>query len=236
MRVVIQRGSGKAGKRVSLDESETHHLRVRRARVGEPVEILDGAGLNATGRLVQTDRKWLVEIGTADQEPPPPELVLAIGAGDRERFFWLVEKSVELGVTEIIPLETAHTAGVSSRIKQNHLARLRRSSLEALKQCGSRWVPAIDELVSLHTFLQRPRSGLGWLAEISGTAPPSELDSQPLTILVGPEGGFTEDERKAIVDVGYQSVTFGAHTLRFETAAIAAAAAAGQARLRGVHG
>jgi 16S rRNA (uracil1498-N3)-methyltransferase len=214
MRVVIQRGSGEAGKRVSLDESETHHLRVRRARVGEPVEILDGAGLNATGRLVQIDRKWLVEIGTADQEPRPSELVLAIGAGDRDRFFWLVEKSVELGVTEIIPLETAHTAGVSSRIKQNHLARLRRSSLEALKQCGSRWVPA----------------------EISGTAPPSELDSQPLTILVGPEGGFTEDERKAIIDVGYQSVTFGAHTLRFETAAIAAAAAAGQARLRGIHG
>ena len=113
------------------------------------------------------------------------------------------------------------------------MAQLRRSSLEALKQCGSGWVPAIDELVSLQTFLQRPRSGPGWLAEISGLAPPSVLDSRPLTVVVGPEGGLTEDERKAIIDVGYQSVTSGPIHLRFETAAIAAAAAAGQARLRG---
>src|SRR5438105_2932346 len=106
MRVIIPQGSGSAGKRVSLDESEIHHLRVRRAREGEPVEILDGAGLKAAGHLLQTDRDWVVEIETADQEPAPPGLILGVGAGDRDRFFWLVEKSVELGVTEIVPLET----------------------------------------------------------------------------------------------------------------------------------
>jgi 16S rRNA (uracil1498-N3)-methyltransferase len=236
MRVLIQPGSREIGEQVGLDESEVHHLRVRRAQEGEPLEILDGHGLRARGRLVHAGRQWLVEIETANQESPPPPLMLAVGAGDRDRFAWLVEKSVELGVTGIVPLETAHTAGVSSRIKHDHLGRLRRSSLEALKQCGSSWAPAIEEPVPLQSFLRRPLTGLGWLAERSGAVPPPALDSRPLAIIVGTEGGFTQAEKSDIIDAGFRAVNFGAHTLRFETAAIVAAAAAGQARLRRMHG
>jgi 16S rRNA (uracil1498-N3)-methyltransferase len=235
MRVLIQRGSGQAGKRVRLDDSEVHHLRVRRARDHESVEVLDGVGFKATGLLVQAGREWLVEIGSAEREEPPPELILAVGAGDRERFSWLVEKTVELGVTRIVPLETAHTIGVASRLKQSHLPRLQRSVLDVLKQCGSAWAPTIEEPVSLNQFLQGPGRAPGWLAEQSGALVPIELDSTPLTIVVGPEGGFTETERMDILQAGYSPVTLGAHTLRFETAALAAAAVASQARLRRSH-
>jgi 16S rRNA (uracil1498-N3)-methyltransferase len=235
MRVLVERGSGAAGKRVRLDDSEVHHLRVRRARDHESVEVLDGAGLKATGQLIQDGRRWLVEIGSVEREEPAPDLILAVGAGDRERFSWLVEKAAELGVTRIVPLETALTVGVATRLKQSHLPRLRRGVLDVLKQCGSAWAPIIEEPVSLDQFLQRPLKAPGWLAEQSGATVPSELDSSPLMIVVGPEGGFTESERTEILEAGYSPVTLGGHTLRFETAALAAAALAWQARLRRSH-
>jgi 16S rRNA (uracil1498-N3)-methyltransferase len=240
MRVLVQQGGcppggWEAGKRLSLDDGEVHHLRVRRAKDRDWVEILDGAGLRAAGQLVQQGRGWMVEIGPVEREGPPPDLTLAVGAGDRERFSWLVEKAVELGVTRIVPLETEHTVGVATRLKQSHLPRLRRTVLDALKQCGSAWAPTIDELFSLDRFLQRPRAAHSWLAEQTGATVPVELDSTPLTILVGPEGGFTERERAQVLEAGYSPVTFGAHTLRFETAALAAAALASQARLRRSH-
>jgi 16S rRNA (uracil1498-N3)-methyltransferase len=219
-----------------LDDVEIHHLRVRRAKDGESVEILDGAGLTGTGRLVQTGRQWLVEIRTAERLERPPETILAVAAGDRERFSWMVEKSVELGVTGVIPLETARSAGVATRLKEAHLRKLRRSALEAIKQCGAAWAPTVEEPVSLAEFVRRTGSGARWLADRQGTPPPISLDHGPLTVIIGPEGGLTEGEREALVGAGYRPVALGSHTLRYETAALAAAAAAAQARMRGQHG
>jgi 16S rRNA (uracil1498-N3)-methyltransferase len=240
MRVLIKRGGcppggWEAGKRVSLDDGEVHHLRVRRARDRETVEVLDGAGLKASGQLIQDGRQWLVELGPVERQEAPPELIIAVGAGDRERFSWLVEKAVELGVTRIVPLETAHIIGVATRLKQSHLPRLRRSVLDVLKQCGSAWAPTIAEPIALEDFLERPPEGAGWLADSSGAPLPAEVDSSPLTIVIGPEGGFTESERMEILEAGYSPVGLGPHTLRFETAALAAAAVASQARLRRSH-
>jgi 16S rRNA (uracil1498-N3)-methyltransferase len=235
MRVLVTRGGWAAGQRVSLDEAEVRHLRVRRAKAREMVEVLDGAGLKATGQLLQDGRQWLVEIESVNRQEPPPELILAVGAGDRERFSWLVEKAAELGVTHIVPLETVHTIGVATRLKQSHLPRLRRAVLDVLKQCGSSWATTVEDFVSLNQFLHRPLAAAGWLADQAGAAAPTELDSNPLAIVVGPEGGFTELERSEILQAGYSPVALGTLTLRFETAALAAAALASQARLRRPH-
>jgi 16S rRNA (uracil1498-N3)-methyltransferase len=186
--------------------------------------------------LIQTGRQWLVEIRTAQRLARPPETTLAVAAGDRERFTWMVEKSVELGVTGIVPLETARSAGVATRLKEVHLRRLRRSVLEAIKQCGAAWAPSVEEPVSLTEFLRKTGPGARWLADQEGAPPPIALDHGPLTAVIGPEGGLIEGEREALLGAGYQPVAFGSHTLRFETAALAAAAAAGQARMRGQHG
>jgi 16S rRNA (uracil1498-N3)-methyltransferase len=236
MRVLIQPGGWTAGQRVSLDESETHHLRVRRAKDREAVEILDGAGLRGTGRLLQAGKQWMVEIRAVEREERPPELTLAVAAGDRERFSWMVEKSVELGVTGIIPLETARSAAVATRLKDVHLRRLRRAALEATKQCGAAWAPSVEEPVSLPEFARQTVSGMRWLADSEGIPPPTSLDQGRLTAVIGPEGGLTDREREALLAAGYQPVALGSHTLRFETAALAAAAAATQARMRGQHG
>jgi 16S rRNA (uracil1498-N3)-methyltransferase len=241
MRVLIQRGGcppggWEAGKQVRLEEDEVHHLRVRRARDREVVEILDGAGLRGSGRLIQSAKRWAVEIQSVKREERPAELTLAVAAGDRERFSWMVEKAAELGVTRIVPLETARIGGVASRMKEAHLERLRRGASEAIKQCGAAWAPVVEELVSLEDFARRPLLGEGWLADIGGAAPPVGLDRTPVSAVVGPEGGLTDAERRSLTDGGYRPVALGGHTLRFETAALAAAAAVAQGRMRGLHG
>jgi 16S rRNA (uracil1498-N3)-methyltransferase len=229
-------GGCEAGKRVRLDENEIHHLRVRRARNGERVEVLDGAGLLATGSLVQEGREWMVEVEAVYRTQRPPETTLAVAGGDRERFSWMVEKSVELGVTRIVPLETARTAGVSTRLKEVHLERLRRSALEAIKQSGVTWVPSIESPLGLEQLLREQRPAAAWLASSEGEPAPASLGQGAVTVLVGPEGGLNPDEIAAATAAGFQPIALGLHTLRFETAALAAAAVIAQARLRGQHG
>jgi 16S rRNA (uracil1498-N3)-methyltransferase len=224
------------GQPIQLHESEAHHLRVRRAREDEVVEVLDGAGLSGTGVLVRQGTSWLVDIRSAERRPSQPELTLAVAAGDRDRFTWMAEKAAELGVTQLVPLETERTTGVASRVKQSHIEKLRRVVLEATKQCGAVWAPAVEHPVSLTEFLTGSLRGNRWLADPMGAVPPADLDSTPLTVLVGPEGGFSQEERAAILGAGYQPVGLGPNTLRFETAALAAAAIASTARLRGKHG
>jgi 16S rRNA (uracil1498-N3)-methyltransferase len=241
MRVLIPGGSGSGdpwvvGERVGLDQDEIHHLRVRRAKDRDLVEILDGAGLRGLGLLIQAGRNWEVEFQSVERQERPPETTIAVAAGDRERFAWMVEKAVELGVTCIVPLETARSAGVATRLKDAHVNRLRRSALESIKQCGLTWAPSVEEPVSLTDFLAKPLRGCGWLADTAGAPAPAQLDLSAMTVVVGPEGGLTDDERAAAMTAGYQPVVLGPHILRFETAALAAATAVTQARMRGRHG
>jgi 16S rRNA (uracil1498-N3)-methyltransferase len=241
MRVVVQpggcpQGGWAAGQRVSLGEDEAQHLRVRRAKDGQVVEVLDGAGLRGSGSLVRSGRTWSVDIRDALREPPPAELTLAVAAGDRERFSWMIEKAVELGVTAVVPLETSRTAGVATGLKPAHVERLRRRALEATKQCGASWVLRVESPVTLRSFLEQPRSGTKWLADAAAESPPFKLDQGAVTVIVGPEGGLTDEERESLISSGYRPVALGPQTLRFETAALAAAALVSVARMRESHG
>jgi 16S rRNA (uracil1498-N3)-methyltransferase len=225
-----------AGGREQVDEAEQHHLRVRRAADGERVALRDGLGLVGTGRLVGSGRAWLVEVETVERHPRPAELTLAVGAGDRERFAWLVEKAVELGATAVVPLETERTGGVASRLRQNHVARLRRHALEAIKQCGAAWALEVETPTTLAELAGRTGAGFRWLADATGAPPPGSLEGRPVTVVVGPEGGLSDAERSVLAAAGYRSTALAPYTLRFETAALAAAAAVTTARLRGIHG
>jgi 16S rRNA (uracil1498-N3)-methyltransferase len=236
MRVLLPPGGGVAGQRSSLLDGEEHHLRVRRAEDGETVEVRDGEGVTGHGRLIRRGKGWLVEVTDAQRAARPAELTLAVGAGDRERFEWMVEKATELGVTSVVPLETERTAGVASRVRPQHLDRLRRQALEAVKQSGAAWATMVEQPLSLEALAARPPAGQGWVADAGGDAVPAVVGSVPLTVVVGPEGGLTAAELERLRDAGYAPVRLGRHTLRFETAAILAAAAAVAGRLRGSDG
>jgi 16S rRNA (uracil1498-N3)-methyltransferase len=232
---------GAAGHRERLDDEEQHHLRVRRAHDGERVALRDGAGLVGIGRVAIVGKAWEVEIESAQRRARPAALLLAVGAGDRERFGWVVEKAVELGATRIVPLVTARAGAVATRIRDNHVEKLRRQALEATKQCGAAWAVEVDAPATLAAFIERneternePR--LRWLADAAGEAPPGTLDRIAVTIVIGPEGGLEDQERAALLGAGFRPLALAAHSLRFETAAVAAAAAVTAARLRGTHG
>jgi 16S rRNA (uracil1498-N3)-methyltransferase len=150
--------------------------------------------------------------------------VLAVGAGDRDRFTWLVEKATELGATAILPLDTERTRGVATRLRPGGEVRLARRALEALKQCGGAWAPEVLPPMTLGAFLEVHGSGHGarWLGDAEGASPVPVAGNVPALAVVGPEGGLTADERNLLLRAGFAPVRFGPHILRFETAAVAA--------------
>lgn len=235
VRVLIPTGGARRGGTVDLDEDESHHLTVRRVQPDEIVVVLDGSGLTGRGRVRLHGRRWSVDIDAVDRRPPLPPVTLAVGAGDRERFAWLVEKAAELGVTTIVPLETERAAAVATRLRERHLPKLRRAALQAIKQSGAAWAPDIEAPENLDAFLARPPAGARLLADAEGAAPPTQLDDGIVVVMIGPEGGFTDGERSRIVGTGAVPTALGPFTLRFETAGVAAAALVAMARRRSAH-
>jgi len=224
--VLLPPGPRPVGSIVALDADESHHLRVRRSEEGESVEVRDGAGLLGTGLLERAAAGYAVRITASRVAEPARALTLAVGAGDKDRFGWLVEKAGELGVTDVIPIETEFTAGVASRVRESHLSTLARRALEATKQSGAAWAPRIHAPAPLAAFLALPRQGTRWLADAGGSRP-ADPGAGGVTILVGPEGGFSGTERSAALAAGWAPVRLGPNVLRFETAAVAGAVLAG---------
>ncbi len=222
--VLVAPGTLEPGAVLDLAEAEAHHLRVRRAAAGERLRLLDGAGGVGEGTLLGAGSAWRVEVTAARREAPPPPLVLAVGAGDRERFATVVEKAAELGATAVVPLETERSRNVAGRVRPAHVERLRQRGLEALKQCGGAWGPELSAPVPLGEFLSAA-TGARWLADGDGGSAPPLAAGEPVTVAVGPEGGFTPSERAALLAAGFLPVRLGPRVLRFETAAVAAAVA-----------
>jgi 16S rRNA (uracil1498-N3)-methyltransferase len=222
VRVLVPPGAAHRGATIVLDEDEAHHLRVRRAEPGMEVELRDGHGLAGRGVLRARGKGWEVEVVDAALRPAPSGLTLAVAAGDRDRFLWLVEKAAELGVSRVRPLITARTEGVASRLRPEQAERLTRKALEATKQSGAHWSPEVAPPARFDDFLREAVSGARWLADPAGRAP--DRVAGEATVLVGPEGGLTGTEQAAALAAGWTPVAFGPNVLRFETAALAAAA------------
>ena len=214
--------------RFRLDADESRHLlRVCRHQVGDRVELFDGSGLSYVARVVEIgkDAAWLEAEGPATAAPPPP-CVIEIGAAapKGDRFDWLVEKAVELGVFRVEPLLTERSV-VDPR--GSKLDRLRKTVVEASKQSGRSRLMDVDAPSRLKAFLERP-DGLRLLADPAGDPPerwPPIARGEVVRLAVGPEGGFTEAEAALAESLGWRSIRLGPHILRIETAVIAGAAA-----------
>jgi len=236
IRLLAPAGTLAAGSVVAVDEDEARHLTVRRAEPGSEVQLVDGAGARAAGQLSRGAGAWSVTVGEVHHEPPPVSVTLAVGAGDRDRFGILVEQATQLGATRIVPLLSERTVGVSTRLREGHLDRLRRRARETLKQCGSAWAPEITDPRDLATFLADLPPGARWLADPDGGSRPRLEATAPLTVAVGPEGGFTMAEQRVLRGAGFLMVRLGRHLLRFETASLAALTAAWLSREESLNG
>lgn len=222
---------------VELDGSEAHHLlHVLRAKVGDHVGLFNGQGDEAVAELVN-HRKRSAELRILDCWTTPAEsdeliLATALPKGDRAR--WLVEKATELGVTRIIPLRTARSVVEPGEGKMDKLTQ---AAIAACKQCGRSRLPRFDSLTPLTDVLQEFSASLPTqillLADPRAERTVGQLFAtleeriQTTIALIGPEGGFTVDERSAAIAAGATSVRLGSHILRIETAALAISAAWG---------
>lgn len=230
--VLLAPGAMLADSTVTLDEEERHHLRVKRAVAGERVRLLDGAGSIGMGRLVQIGGELGVEIGQIREVPMPPGFMLIVGAGDKERFGWLAEKAAELGVTVLAPLKTERTRSVAAGIRDGHVAALQRRARQATKQSGAPWEPLVIAPVDVKFAGTQGEPEYRWLADATGEPPPQLPPGVPVVVVVGPEGGLVPSEREIFLEAGFRRVRLAPDLLRFETAAIAAAAVVASQRPR----
>lgn len=219
------------GDRATLDGPEAHHLlHVMRARVGDKVTLFDDSGaefaatIESLGRTETTAR--ILERREANRELPfVLEVGVALPKGDRQK--WLVEKLTELGVAELVPLSTER--GVAQPTA-SALDRLRRSVIEAAKQCGRNRLMKISEPHIWRDWIGaiRPPIATRRLIAHPGGDPLSELafnDDLATQIAIGPEGGLHDAEVEEALAAGWQTIDLGPRILRVETAAIALAAA-----------
>ena len=223
-----------ATERVRLGGTEAHHLlHVMRAAVGTEVILWDGSGVEYRARVVVVDRTE-AELEVLSQQSVNRELEhrltigVALPKGDRQR--WLVEKAVELGVQRVVPLKTER--GVAQPGNEA-VQRLRRTVIEAAKQCGRNRLMEIDDAMELSEFLAEPSDdAVRWLAHPAGTGQPTasaaercgDASVSDIFLAVGPEGGFTRCELDLARQSRWQPIDLGPRILRTETAAMALAA------------
>ena len=217
------------GDRATLVDSEAHHLlHVMRAKPGLEVVLFDGLGAEFPARVERLSRA-AVELAILDRQEIDRELPfhltlgVALPKGDRQK--WLVEKLVELGVTRLVPLATER--GVAQPAAGS-LARLRRGVIEASKQCGRNRLMQVAEPLSWSDFISSDDEMATKLIAHPGAESESlaavELHDA-VSIAIGPEGGFTDQEVALARTTGWRPVQLGPRILRVETAAVAAAAA-----------
>ena len=218
-----------AGDRAVLEGDEARHLtRVLRAKVGDTVSLFDGRGREWPARVASLGRDR-VELDTTeptvDPVPVAIPLTLAVALPKGERQKWMVEKLTELGAARLVPLET--TRGVAEATASAQ-ARLERVVVEACKQCGRNTLMEIAAGHPLKRLLAEvPAGACVVIAHPDGT--PLDVAAIPTTAteiiaLVGPEGGFTDEELGTADRAGVIRISLGPHILRVETAAIALAA------------
>ena len=205
---------------IRVPAEAAQHAKVARVGSGEPVEVLDLAGAVGIGTLARWDGKaCVVEVERVERErgEPPAPLVLGLAALHTQAFDWAVEKATELGATAVVPVLAARVQG------GRHAARVerwRRVADSAVAQCGRSRAPRVGEPASLADFLAASR-GTRLLADTDASMPSAfDAGGGGITLLVGPEGGLTDEERSAVLAAGFAGLPLGPRTLRAETAAV----------------
>jgi 16S rRNA (uracil1498-N3)-methyltransferase len=211
------------GEMATLRGSEAHHLlHVMRAKVGAEIIVFDGHGGEWWAEITKLNRADM-ELALRKHRSVERELAaeftlaVALPKGDRQR--WLIEKAVELGVSRVVPLTTTRSSASAAEPP----AKLCRYVIEASKQCGRNRLMEIAKPQAWADFAAQDSTANKFLAHPGGASVgESERKGNAATLLViGPEGGLTEDEVALARQHGWQVLGLGERILRIETAAVA---------------
>jgi 16S rRNA (uracil1498-N3)-methyltransferase len=210
------------GERLRVTGDEHHHLAVARVEEGEPVEVFDGRGRVWSTEVVESSKRETVLriVELRHDERRGPELLVGISLIKTTAFELALEKAVEVGVSRIIPI----LATRSNASPPKRLDRWQRIIVEAAKQSKRYWLPLIDEPTPFQDVLRFQASTKIVFAERNGGPLKSALAAAPALFLIGPEGGWTDEELEAATKSGFRLVSLGEGILRSETAAIIGAA------------
>ncbi|WP_306566755.1 16S rRNA (uracil(1498)-N(3))-methyltransferase [Flavobacterium lindanitolerans] len=209
-----------------FDKEESKHIvKVLRKKEGDNLYVTNGLGyLFKTEIVLASDSKCLVKIIDSEKgEATGYKLHLAVAPTKmNDRFEWFLEKATEIGISEITPIICDH-----SERKVVKTDRFDKIILSAMKQSLHYYLPKLNEPVSFKDFIkQQQNEGLKLIAHCEETQKKSlketVLPNQDVTILIGPEGDFSEKEIKLAVENNYIPVTLGNTRLRTETAAVVA--------------
>ena len=211
-----------------LDIGETRHLRdVLRLSEGANIIVFDGQGneYECTVTEIKKNEAELLILKQRDPTSPesPLDLTLAAAMLKGEKFDLVVQKAVELGLRQLIPLRTKRT-DVKSKDSVKRVLRWRKIVHEASKQSGRAYLMTVADPVDYEIFLSTTKIERTILfSERDGDVLPQKIKDKKMTALVGPEGGWDDVELAAARSAGVTIVTLGGRILRAETAAIAVA-------------
>lgn len=219
---------------LALTGNQAHHAAdVLRLKPGDEVAVLDGAGGELACLVETVARKEVrLKVQSRTSQPPPPWRITLVQAIPKGKLIEaIIEKATELGVWRVIPLlsqrVTIHLDGDSIEHKAE---KWRQTAVEAIKQCGQRWLPQVEPPVTLPALLARPdKFDLTVVASLQPGSrhpracfPPGAPRPQTIRLWIGPEGDFAPEEMDAIKGAGAWPITLGPLVLRSETAATCA--------------
>lgn len=220
-------------KIATVKSSEQHHLRnVLRLGLGDTIRIVDGKGNVCIGEIykINAETTEATILSRNFYERKTPSLTLFQGLPKNDKMEMILQKTTELGVTQIVPMSTEHSLQKPS---VNRCERWHRVVLSATKQCKRSWIPELCDVQEfkgcLNTLQKYALSLIFWENEKERHIKAvlrEEPKVESIAFLVGPEGGFTKKEVNAAIENGCIPVTIGSNILRTETAAIAGIAIA----------
>ncbi len=212
-------------------EDSRHIARVLRMKKGGRIIVSDGRGASAIAEitaLAGNDVQVKIVEFLPSEEPPRLRLILGQGLGKGDKMDFVVQKAVELGVSDIVPLELSRSVTVYEDGKKTaKRERWQKIAEEAAKQCQRSILPVVHPVQTLNEALADFAAGAKLLCyedeqEYSlGAALDDAKAVDSLFLLIGPEGGFSDEEVDAARQAGFSTVSLGPRILRTETAAVA---------------
>ena len=213
------------GQAVAIGPDAANYLfNVMRLGKGAVVALFNGRDGEWGAELAETGKRQGIAVCQAQTAPQvmPPDLWLMFAPVKKERTAFVVEKAVELGVARLMPVGTRHTNSERWRVDKQTA-----HAIEAAEQCGATFVPEVCDLQPLDRVLASWPEGrsLYWadetLAQAAGQT--AALAAGPAAILIGPEGGFSDEEKTRLRALPFvRPINLGPRILRAETAALAA--------------
>ena len=210
---------------ITLSKNESAHaIKSRRLRQGQEVNLLNGQGGFSKGSIVVVDKRAVeIQLTSFRQKPKNSSsitIATAIPKGDRQKV--MIDMLTQLGVSRVIPLNCEHSV---TRYSDNLALKWERTAIEACKQSQNPWLPTISSAQTVEQLLNSEDSKLAY-ADASGES--IELlgrslyqdKAANLTVIIGPEGGFSDNEIKLMVEQKCLPIKLGDFILRTESAAI----------------